>query len=124
MNTEKLTRPEELMLYTRISVAANQMNWSSDKAAVELANAGKILFELKEESEYFEEDLAETGMTLDQANQAIRLYRAFPQILTDEFTIGANDLINMALREHKDNPCKIMLEQLLSFIETHPDFKG
>ena len=26
MNTEKLTRPEELMLYTQISVAANKMN--------------------------------------------------------------------------------------------------
>lgn len=124
MNTEKLTRPEELMLCTKISVAANAMNWNGDKSAVELANAGKMILELKEESNDFDADLAETGMSKDQANQAIRLYLAFPEIVTDKFTIGANESINLLLREHDDNPSKIMLDNLLSFIEKHPDFKG
>jgi hypothetical protein len=123
MNTEKLTRPEELMLCTQISCAANAMNWSDDSAAVAMASVGKLILDLKEESDNFNDDLAETGMTKAQADQAIRLYKAFPEILTDEFIIGGSNPVNFALRVHEYNPSKVLLDNLISFIESHPDSK-
>lgn len=122
MADQNFTRADELMALANINAAASAMNYNADSSAVDFAHMGMLLYEAKLEAEDFESLVRdELRMPLGKANKAIRFYEEFKEILQPDFVLGANNPINLRLREHPESPATEMLNMLCEIIDKHPD---